>query len=179
LLAALEVGRWVGRRRAWRVAAGCAAPLLLAAGLAGTATVVSEPHFDVLAFDEYTQIEALSGALREIRSATTPDDRIAVMGESDALSPALLRWELGLPRGAHRPPMGSDLEAATLVLLMVPDDPERSPASITARHAEHRAALDPALEAGTFSLVSTWPIPELYVTLNLYRRSPSPAPGPG
>jgi hypothetical protein len=171
LLAALEIGRWVRGRRAWRVAAGCAAPLLLAAGLAGAGSVVTEPRFEALAFGQYTENDALSRALREIRGGTRPDDRIAVMGESDALSPALIRWELGLPEGARRPPMGSDVAQATLILLMVPDDPERSPDAIIARHAEHLAALGPALEAGEFTRVSTFAIPELYVTLNLYRRS--------
>jgi hypothetical protein len=176
LAAAGEVGRHVGGSTTRRVFAALAAVAVLAAGAAAARIVVTQERFQVLAFEHYTDSQALRDALRAIREELGPGDRLAVVGHSNELSPALFRWELGPPSGVPSFPSeiggagALSLSLATKVLLLEPLESAVEPLDVTSYYAAQRQAVLERVDRGEFVLRRRIPLADMHVSMRLYER---------
>jgi hypothetical protein len=181
LAAASEVGRWFRRTRSWRVAGDVLAAGVLMVGVAGATAVVSEARFRQVAFENYTDNEALWAALDSIRADLAASDRLAIVGQGNELSPALLRWELGPPSGAPCVPFeiggarGVDLALASRVLLMMPLDTGASALDLTSFYLAQRQTVLDRVDRGDLALRREFLLPDMHVALRLYDRTSIPA----
>jgi len=180
LASAGEVGAWFAGSRRSRVAAIVLAPIVLALGLLAARGTVAEERFRAVAFENYTESASLRRALESIRGELTADDRLAVVGEGNELSPALLRWELGRPSGVACFPFqigGAarlDLALATRVLLMEVRGSGSSALDLTGYYLAQRRTFLERVERGEFTLHRDIAIEELHVALRLYDRASKP-----
>jgi hypothetical protein len=177
LAAAGEVGRWFSGRPG-RLVAGLLAPMVLASGLVAARHVVTEERFRVVAFEHYTDSEALRMAMGVIRGELTADDRLLIVGESDELSPALFRWELGPPSGVASFPFkigGAgrlDPALATRVLLIVPLASDFAPIGVAHYDPARIDVVREEIDRGDLILRRELPLADLQVALRLYGRTP-------
>lgn len=176
LVAASETGRWLAGRRSGRLVAGVLAPVVLMSGVVAAKYVVTEERFRVVAFEHYSDSEALRSALDAIRGELRAEDRLLIVGQSNDLSPALFRWELGPPSGApcFPFPIGGegrlDPALATLVLLIGPPG-HAAPIGIeNLNPAPVRSVIEEA-DRGDLVLRREFPLEDMQVTLRLYRRA--------
>ena len=178
--AAGEVGRWFADSRPWRIGGFGIALIVLATGVAASRRVVTQDRFRAIAFENYTDHEALRVAIDAIRGELKPGDQLAVVGESNELSPALLRWQLGRPSGFACSPFeiggakGADLAAATKILLMMPMGSEPPVLDITSYYLGQRQAVLDAVARGTFRLRRDLPVPDRHLSLRTYERTSAP-----
>jgi hypothetical protein len=177
LAAASEVGRWFAGSRRGRVAASLLAPAVLAVGVSAARHVVTQERFRAVAFENYTDNEGLRVALDSIRADLTADDRLAIVGQGNELSPALFRWELGPPSGVPCFPFeiggarGTDLALANRVLLMVPADSGPAALDPTSYYLTQRRVVQEGIDRGEFALRRELPLSDLHVALRLYDRT--------
>lgn len=176
VVAASEIGRWFDRRRL-RIPAAVIAVLLLVSGVLAARRVVAEPRFHDVAFENYTDSDTLRAALDAMRAGLTPEDRLAIVGQSNELSPALLRWELGPPSGVACFPFeiggaqGRDLRLATKVLLIVAVAGGEAALDQTSYYAAQRQAVLEQVTRGELVLGREFPIIDRHISLRLYERS--------
>lgn len=176
LAASSEAGRWFGRSRSGRIVAGALAPVVLVAGVSAARNIVTQERFRAIAFENYTDSEDLRNALNSIRTELLPDDRLAIVGQGNELSPALLRWELGPPSGALCFPFeiggarGVDLSLVSKVLLMMPLETGASALDLTSYYMTQRQAVMDRVDRGELSLRREFQLPDMHVTLRLYDR---------
>jgi hypothetical protein len=176
LVAGSEVGHWVSRWRRMRLVAGLAAPFVLTFGLVTAREIVHTDRFRSIAFNNYIHSEPLRAAFASLRGAVTADDRIAVQGQSEELSPGLFMWQLGPPSDLRDFPtvVTSDnlgaLNEATRVVLVAPTEPELAPSEISTRYPTHAAALQQRVDRGEFRFEREFPVSDLHVSFRLYRR---------
>lgn len=185
LVAASEAGRWLAGRRSGRLVAGLLAPVVLMSGLVAARHVVTQERFRVVAFEHYTDSEALRSALSAIRGELRAEDRLLIVGQSNELSPALFRWELGPPSGApcFPFPIGGqgrlDPALATLVLLIAPLGPSAPIGVENVDPARVRGVLED-VDRADLVLRRELPLEDMQVALRLYRRArPLPQPESG
>jgi hypothetical protein len=152
------------------------APVVLMSGVAAARHVVTEERFRVVAFEHYTDSEALRSALGAIRGELGAEDRLLIVGQSNQFSPALFRWELGPPSGVpcFPLPIGGegrlDPALATLVLLI---GPLRSATPIGVENfnpARVRGVIE-EVDRGDLVLRREFPLEDMQVALRLYRRA--------
>ena len=180
LAAASELGRWLGPSRGGRIAAGLFAPFVLVAGVSAARNIVTQERFRAIAFENYTDSEDLRNALNSIRTELSPDDRLAIVGQGNELSPALLRWELGPPSGASCFPFeiggarGVDLAIVSRVLLMMPLETGPSALDLTSYYMAQRQAVMNRVDRGELALRREFRLPDMHVALRLYDRRPPP-----
>jgi hypothetical protein len=142
-------------------------------------SVVSEARFREIAFENYTDNRTLRAALDSIRVDLTADDRLAIVGQGNELSPALMRWELGPPSGAPCFPFeiggarGVDLALASRVLLMTPVDDGVSALDLTGYYVAQRQAVLDRVNHGALALRREFHVPDMRVALRLYDRTSS------
>lgn len=170
--AAAEAGRWLTLLMPARLVAVAVAAVVIAAGAVAATRVVHQERFRRLAFDShYTDSEALRLALDDIRRELTAADRLVVAGQSERVSPALLRWELGPPSGVpcYPFPIGGaerlDLAHATRVLVVSSAGRDGLPMDISATRVEELTA---RVGRGDLRLLRRFPLPDLDVDLRLY-----------
>jgi hypothetical protein len=181
LAAACETGAWFSRTRAWRIAGGVLAAAITAAGVRGANAAVAQDRFRDVAFENYTDSAPLRSALDAIRGELTGDDRLAIVGEGNELSPALLRWELGPPSGVVCSPFqigGAarlDPALATRVLLMDPLDSDPGALDVTSYYVAQRRTVLERVRGGEFALDREIRLDDLHVALRLYNRTSKPA----
>ncbi len=180
LVSASELGTAVWRRS--HLLAALAAPVVIGYALVTAHAVVAGEPFRRLAFENYLDSPALDKALASLRAEIGPGDRVAILGRSDALSPALFKWQLGPPAGESSFPLDivkdvdvALIDTATCVLLIAPASADLSSPEITSEFPRHVARLQPHLDAGTFILARELPVNDLQVTLQFYRHSASVA----
>jgi hypothetical protein len=180
LASAGEVGRWLAAAQRRRLTAVLASAVLTV-GVLGASNVVTETRFLTVAFEHYTDSEPLREALRSVRDELQTDDRLAFVGHTDKLSPALLSWELGPPAGVACFPFeigGAkrlDLALATRVLLLVPLGSDGSGLTQTTYYWPQRRAVLARVEQGEFVFRREIPVPDLLIALRLYDRTSAPA----
>lgn len=180
LAASGEVGRWLGRRRG-RLLSAALAPVVMATAVVAGRSVVQDRRFVDAAFEYYTDSSALVAALESIRGKLEADDRLLVIGQSDSLSPALFRWELGPPSGVACFPyeMGGtgrlDPALATRVLVLEPLDPDFVPLEALDVYRARRAEFVQRVDGGEFVLEGRYPVPDMGVALLLYQAVSRPA----
>lgn len=179
LAGASELGLRVWRRGP--LVAGLAAPALLVYALVTTQAIVRAEPFRRLAFEHYVDSPALDAALASLRDAIGPGERVAVLGRSDALSPGLLAWHLGVPAGERFPPFEivkeqdvALLDRTTSIVLIAPTAADLASPEITRNYARHASRLQPWLDAGTFGLSRELPVDDLHVALRFYRLTTAP-----
>jgi len=176
LVSASEVGRWFSRPRL-RVVSGLLAAVLLVAAVIAARGVVVEPRFRDIAFENYTDNNALGTALDTIRAELTAEDRLAIVGQSNELSPALLRWELGPPTGVPCFPFeaggaqGIDLRLATKVLLMVTVGADLAPLDETSYYLAQRQAVLEQVDRGELRIRRDILVSNRHLALRLYDRT--------
>jgi hypothetical protein len=177
LVAACETGAWFSRTRAWTIAGAVLAAAVTVAGVAGAQAAVTQDRFREVAFENYTDSAALRSALDSIRGELTADDRLAIVGEGNELSPALFRWELGPPSGVACAPFqigGAarlDPALATRVLLMDPLHSGTGALDITSYYVAQRRTVLERLDSGDFALDREIRLDDLHVVLRLYNRT--------
>ena len=180
LAAASEVGRWFHRTRGLRIAGDVLGAVVLIVGVTAASAVVSEARFRQVAFENYTDNEALRATLASIRAGLTANDRLAIVGQGNELSPALLRWELGPPSGAPCFPFeiggarGVDLALASRVLLMMPLDTGVPALDLTSYYLAQRQAVLDRVDRGELALRREFLLPDMHVALRLYDRTSIP-----
>ncbi len=183
LAAAGEVGRWLSALRGGVAIGAALAPAVLACGIAGTMRMVEEERFRALALEEYIDSPALREALGVIRRELSPDDRLLVIGETDVLSPALVRWQLGPPSGVPSLPhriAGEgrlDPELATCVLL-VASPGSMAPLSVGGFEPSRVRAVMEAIGRGDLIERHRFALTDLGVSLWFYVRPPRRASAP-
>jgi hypothetical protein len=179
LAAANEMGRGFARSRGWRMAGAVVAVVVLIGGVSAARIVVTETRFRQIAFENYTDNQTQRAALDSIRADLTVDDRLAIVGQGNELSPALLRWELGPPSDAACFPFeiggarGVDLALATKVLLMTPVDAGASALDLTNYYVAQRQAVLDRVDRGDLAPRREFQVPDMYVALRLYDRTSS------
>jgi len=161
------------------MASGVLAVIVLIVGVSAARSVVSDARFREIAFENYTDNRTLRAALDSIRVDLTADDRLAIVGQGNELSPALLRWELGPPSGAPCFPFeiggarGVDLALASRVLLMTPVDNGVSALDLTGYYVAQRQAVLDRVGHGELALRREFQVPDMRVALRLYDRTSS------
>jgi len=176
LAAASEVARWLSRSGPRRLAAGLLAPIVLASGVVAARDVVTGERFRAVAFGNYTESETLRLALAAIRGELNVGDRLLIVGQSDALSPALFRWELGPPSGApdFPFPLGGtgrlEPALATKVLLIVALDSGFAPINVASLNPARLREIREVIDRGDLRLLCNIPLADLHVALRLYGR---------
>lgn len=177
LAASSEVGRWFAGSGRGRLAASLLAPLVVASGVVAARDVVTQARFRAVAFENYTDNDALRAALDSIRAELNAGDRLAIVGQSNELSPGLFRWELGPPSGMPCFPFevggakGTDLALATRVLLIVPLGPDFAPLDVTSYYLAQRRAVLERVDRGALVFRREVPVPDMHVALRLYDRT--------
>jgi hypothetical protein len=177
LVAASEAGRWFAGRRSGRLVAGLLAPMVLTSGVVAARHVVTEERFRVVAFEHYTDSEPLRSALDAIRGELRAEDRLLIVGQSNELSPALLRWELGPPSGVPCFPfqIGGeerlDPALATLVLLIGSLGSAAAPIGIENFNPARVRGVREEVDRGDLVLRREFPLEDLQVAFRLYRRA--------
>ena len=180
LAAAAEAARWCMGSTGRRIVSWLLAPVVLLLGIAGARAVVTQERFLLVAFDNYTDSGPLRDALGTIRGELTPDDRLAIVGEGNDLSPALMQWELGPPSGVACPPFqigGArrlDPALATRVLLMEPFETGSGSLDVTDYYRAQRATILARVATGEFVPAQEIRLDDLHATLRLYRRAVKP-----
>ena len=138
-----------------------------------------EPFLGV-AFNNYVHSPTLLAAFTSVREAIGDNDRVAVLGESEELSPSLFRWQLGPPSGLKHFPIEvgtgtlDRLDQATRVVLIVPASPELAPPDLVSRYPVHASALQQRVDRGDFSFEREVPMNDPHVSFRLYRRNRKP-----
>jgi hypothetical protein len=179
--AASEAGRWVALLRRSALVAGLGAAAVLACGIAAARQVVSEDRFRSIAFEHYTDSEPLRQALGAMRSELGPDDRLAIVGQGNELSPGLFAWELGPPSGVACFPSAIggakrlDLALATRVVLMESMAPAAATLDATSYYHPQRLAVLERVQRGEFVPLRDFVLPDLHVLLRVFRRASPPA----
>jgi hypothetical protein len=179
IAAASEFGRWTSALVRSRLVAVALAVLMMLAGVTASRRVVTEHRFRVLALEHYTDSPALRSAFADLRSLLTAEDRLVIAGQSNELSPALARLELGPPAGMPCYPyeIGGagrlDLSLATRVLVLQPDGVS-PPADLVAAHETRMRAVRGAVDQRMLALEREYALGDLGIRLQLYRRT-SPA----
>jgi hypothetical protein len=179
IAAACETGRWIAGSRVRRIIAAIGAPLMLGAGVLAANSLVVEGRFHDVAFENYTDNQMLGAALDSIRADLVPADRLAIVGQSNELSPALFRWELGPPSGLACSPFevggarGIDLSLATRVLLLMPLDPSAR-LDVTTYYVAQRAVVLEQSGSGHLEMIRELPLADMHVGLRFYRRTSRP-----
>ncbi len=175
---ASEVGRWFAATG--RIAGALIAPIVLGIGVLAATTVVKEERFLEIAFENYTDNPTLRAALDAIRAELQPEDRLAIVGHSNELSPALFRWELGPPSGLPCSPFeiggagGIDLSVATKVLLLMPMGSEPAMLDITSYYLAQRQAVLDRVERGELRIGREMPVPDRHLAIRIYDRTTVP-----
>ena len=181
LAAASEVGRWFVGSPGRRIAGAVIAPVILGVGVLAATTVVREERFREIAFENYTESPTIRTALDTIRTELRQDDRLAIVGQSNELSPALFRWELGPPSGLPCSPFeiggarGTDLSRATKVLLLTPAGSEPAALDITSYYLAQRQAVLDRADRGELRVRRELPVPDRYLAIRLYDRTTVPS----
>lgn len=179
LVAAGESARWFTSPRR-RVVGWMLTPVTLLLGVAAARVVVTQERFRVVAFDNYTDSAPLRSALAAVRRELTSDDRLAIVGEGNDLSPALMRWELGPPSGVPCAPFqigGAarlDPALATRVLLIEPFVAGRGSLDVTDYYLAQRRAIRARIDAGEFGRRRDVRLDDIQVTVQLYDRMSRP-----
>jgi len=179
--AACETGRWFAGSKWRRIAGAVLAPAVLSAGVFVSKTVVIEERFRAVAFENYTDNPTLRAAFDSIRAELKPEDRLAIVGQSNELSPALFRWELGPPSGFPCSPFeiggarGSELGAATRVLLLMPMGSEPPILDITTFYVAQRQAVLDDVDRGELKIDREIPVPDRHLAVRLYHRTSAPS----
>ena len=175
LVSASEVGTWLWRRSP--TGAALAAVVVAIGAVLGAEATVRGARFQRIAFDNYVASPALHAAFATIRDAIGPADRVAVLGRRDAISPGLVRWQLGPPEGETTFPIeilrAGDVDAldhVQLVVLVAPASWPAAPPEIAEEAARDSARVQLHIEEGTLVPVGELPIDDLHVSLRLYRR---------
>ncbi len=177
IAAASELGRWFAGSTWRRIAGAAIAPAVLGSGVLAANAAVGEERFRAVAFENYTENHTLRAALDSIRAELKPEDRLAIVGQSNELSPALFRWELGPPTGLPCSPLelggarGTDLSLATNVLLLMPVGSEPAILDITSYYLAQRQAVLNAVDRGELRLEREIPVPDRHLSIQLYDRS--------
>jgi hypothetical protein len=181
IAAASEVGRWFGGSRSGRIAGATIAPVVLGIGVMAATTAVTEERFREIAFENYTDNPTLRAALDTIRAELKPEDRLAIVGQSNELSPALFRWELGPPSGLPCSPFeiggaaGIDVSLATKVLLLMPMGSEPAILDITSYYLAQRQAVLDGADRGELRMRHEVPVPDRHLAIRLYHRTTVPS----
>ncbi|HEU4939081.1 MAG TPA: hypothetical protein VFT39_21685 [Vicinamibacterales bacterium] len=179
--AACETGRWFAGSNWRRIAGTVLAPAVLGVGVFVSKTIVTEERFRTIAFENYTDNPTLRAAFDSIRAELKPEDRLAIVGHSNELSPALFRWELGPPSGFPCSPFeiggarGIDLGAATKVLLLMPIGSEPPILDITSYYLAQRQAVLDEVDRGELKIEREIPVPDRHLSVRLYRRTSAPS----
>ena len=180
LVASNEAARWMAGTRARRMAGGVLAAAVLIGGVAGAKAAVAQERFRRIAFENYTDSTSLRAALASIRGELTADDRLAIIGEGNDVSPALFRWELGPASGAACAPFrigGADrldLGLATRVLLLEARGAEAGGFDVTDYYLAQRRTFLERVDRGEFALRRDLAVEDLHVALRLYDRTTTP-----
>jgi hypothetical protein len=180
LAAAGEAGRWFAGPIARRSAVYVFAPLAIVGGVFAADQVVANEPFLTVAFEPYTDSPVLRTALGAIRGDLTSDDRLLVVGETDQLSPALFRWELGPPSGVACFPFqigGAgrlDPSLATHILLIAPPGAGDAPLGFGSNDPARLQAIRADIERGVLLLRRDVPLGDLQAALRFYQRSAPP-----
>ena len=178
--ASSEVGRWFAGMRRARVAAALAGPFVLFAGLAASQRVVHQPRFRAAAFEHYVESPEARQALDLLRKEIGPNDRLAIGGQNNELSHAVLAWELGPPGGVRCFPFelsGArriNLSLATMVLLIVPVDTNPASLDEPGYYAAQRQAVQERVDRAELELRHDIAVSDLGVSLRFYVRRPPP-----
>jgi hypothetical protein len=181
LAAAGETARWLAGSRPRRVVGVLLVPAAVAFGLIAARAVVAQDRFQRVAFENYTDSGSLRAALQTIRSSLTSEDRLAIVGESNDLSPALFRWELGPPSGVACAPFqigGADRldpSLATRILLIEPLGKDAGLALDATDYyrAQRQAVLD-RVRDGEFARRRVLALDDMHVALQLFDRTAAP-----
>ena len=180
LAAASEIGRWFAGSSGRRMAAALLAPLVLAGGVVAARRVVVDERFRTVAFEHYTDSDALRSALQVIRGELGADDRLAIVGQNNELSQALFRWELGPPTNVPCFPVETagvnrvDLSRVTLVLVISPLGSAGVASDAPDYYTAQFRSVYERVDRGELRLRHQLPIEDLDATLRLYRRTSDP-----
>lgn len=170
LVSASELGAWLTPRQPATARVLSLAVVMVA--LVTSDAVTAGGGFRRAAFANYVNSPALADAFAAIRTATRPGDRTAVIGRSDVVSPALVRWQLGPAGGGGRVPdevaRESDLPSVTTAEWVVLIEPSETPMASAQR------VVSDLTRAGVLVSSRTYPIADLGVTLRVLRGAACP-----
>jgi hypothetical protein len=154
--------------------------MILAAGVVAARNVVTQQRFQDAAFENYTRNDTLRAAVDSIRADLDPNDRLAIVGQGNEVSPALFRWELGPPSGLPCFPFeiggarGSDLALATRVLLIAPLGSGVAPLDVTSFYLTQRRAVLERADRGELVLRREMSVTDMHFGFRLYARASRP-----
>ncbi len=178
--ASSEVGRWFAGMPRGPVAAALAAPFVLFAGLAASQRVVHQPRFQTAAFEHFVESPEVHQALDLLRKEIGADDRLAIGGQNNELSHAVLSWELGPPSGVRCFPFelsGArriELSLATMVLLVVAVPANPASLDEPEYYVAQRQAVQDRVDRGELVLRHDIAVSDIGVSLHFYVRPTPP-----
>lgn len=168
--AATVLARWPARPT------GIVAVVILGAALAGAHLTIGGATFQRLAFQHYVDSPRLTNAFVALRAMTRPGERVAVVGRHEAVSPGLVRWQLGPASGEPALPVEvlrvADepwLDRADVVVHVVPHAPNEASRAAAERDD---ARVETRIARGALVEVQETVVDAPGVTIRVYRRRP-------
>src|SRR5262249_12257695 len=73
--------------------------LVLYFGLTFSKNTMQDTRFKQFAFEQYTDNSQFNDSFQWLRNSINKEDRVAILGKSDRLSPSLFYWNIGPPKG--------------------------------------------------------------------------------
>lgn len=166
IVSAHELSGWLARRRP-RVAM-TAAVVALCAAIAGAYAMTSAANFRRLALEHYVRGAALTDALSAIRTMVPREGEVAFIGRRDAVSPSLMKWQLGPPSGLRQFPQEITLEADLPRLDKAAMVVQIEPSEVSTNDATARVVA--RVDAGTLVPTRTFLVEDLGVSLRVFLR---------
>jgi hypothetical protein len=181
LVAAYEIGRALSGSPALRAASAVLAAAGALALAATSPSRVRDERFQAMASRNFAAACDLDRAFDRIRRSAGEGARVAFLGKSNTLSPALVQWELGAPAGFPHA-IGSvssrkleALDGATHVVLAEPD-PEHGNEEIQPSYEAFASAVEARQARGELQPLEELNVPSERLRLHLFQKGEGPPP---
>lgn len=171
---AMESEYWIGllnmRRKFISIILSAAVFYL---GFSSFKNIIQSEPFRRIALGSYTRNAQLNQAFDWLRGNVRRQDRLAILGKSDALSPALFEWQVGRPRryfdfiGSIDPDKFYKLNKATHICLIIPTT-DRSDPEILQSFKAHSSKMQSLLESNRIEFLNEFPLKNMKLVLCLY-----------
>jgi hypothetical protein len=174
LVIALELNHWFSQHLILKYTAGALSILIVCAGFISFHGILQTRPFKHTALGTYTQNARLNEALAWLRRHINAEDRLAILGKCDSLSPALFEWQLGPPRkykyfiGVVGPKRYPELQKASHICLIVPTAKHSDP-EILQQYNAHFNQVNSLLQHNRVVYIDEFEIDSLKLTFRLYK----------
>ena len=102
LVVCMEIQYWLQRNAIIEYTSVVLSLLVLYYGVFFSKSTMQDSRFKKLAFEQYTNNNQINNSFQWLRNSINEKYSFAILGKSNSLSPSLLYWNLGPPKGYFR-----------------------------------------------------------------------------